>query len=62
MARNLNRTTGEINRILAKERNEEKSRKEFITSIAHDLRTPFTSVIGYLQLVMAKAAERRTAY
>lgn len=59
MARNLNRTTGEINRILAKERNEEKSRKEFITSIAHDLRTPLTSVIGYLQLVMSKAAESR---
>jgi hypothetical protein len=55
MARNLNRTTGEINRILAKERDEEKSRKEFITCIAHDLRTPLTSVIGYLQLVMAKA-------
>ena len=59
MARNLNRTTGEINRILAKERNEEKSRKEFITSIAHDLRTPLTSVIGYLQLVMSKSAESR---
>lgn len=59
MARNLNRTTGEINRILAKERNEEKSRKEFITSIAHDLRTPLTSVIGYLQLVMSKAVESR---
>ena len=60
MARNLNRTTGEINRILAKERDEEKSRKEFITCIAHDLRTPLTSVIGYLQLVMAKAYESRS--
>ena len=60
MARNLNRTTGEINRILAKERDEEKSRKEFITWIAHDLRTPLTSVIGYLQLVMAKAYESRS--
>ena len=60
MARNLNRTTGEINRILAKERDEEKSRKEFITCIAHDLRTPLTSVIGYLQLVMAKAHARRS--
>ena len=59
MARNLNRTTGEIKRILDKERNEEKSRKEFITSIAHDLRTPLTSVIGYLQLVMSKAYESR---
>lgn len=60
MARNLNRTTGEIKRILDKERNEEKNRKEFITSIAHDLRTPLTSVIGYLQLVMAKAYESRS--
>ena len=59
MARNLNRTTGEIKRILDKERNEEKNRKEFITSIAHDLRTPLTSVIGYLQLVMAKSYESR---
>ena len=60
MARNLNRTTGEINRILAKERDEEKSRKEFITCIAHDLRTPLTAVIGYLQLVMAKAHASRS--
>ena len=60
MARNLNRTTEEINRILAKERDEEKSRKEFITCIAHDLRTPLTSVIGYLQLVMAKAHASRS--
>lgn len=59
MARNLNRTTGEIKRILDKERNEEKNRKEFITSIAHDLRTPLTSVIGYLQLFMAKSYESR---
>ena len=62
MARNLNRTTGEINRILAKERDEEKSRKEFITCIAHDLRTPLTSVIGYLQLVMAKAQIKNEEY
>ena len=60
IARNLNRTTSEINRILAKERDEEKSRKEFITCIAHDLRTPLTSVIGYLQLVMAKSYESRS--
>ena len=33
MARNLNRTTGEINRILAKERDEEKSRKEVGKSV-----------------------------
>ncbi len=61
IAGTLNRTTGEIKRILAKERDEEKSRKEFITSIAHDLRTPLTSVIGYMQLVMSKMEESRNS-
>lgn len=53
MAEGLNRTIVELKKIIAKERDEENGRKEFITSIAHDLRTPLTSVIGYLQLVMA---------
>lgn len=50
----LNNTIDDIKTILSKERDEERNRKEFITSIAHDLRTPLTSIIGYLQLVMSK--------
>lgn len=56
----LNKTIGDIKTILTKERDEERSRKEFITSIAHDLRTPLTSIIGYLQLVMSKMDEMDT--
>lgn len=51
----LNSTIDDIKTILSKERDEERSRREFITSIAHDLRTPLTSIIGYLQLVMQKS-------
>lgn len=50
----LNNTLSDIKNILTKERDEERSRREFITSIAHDLRTPLTSIIGYLELVMSK--------
>lgn len=53
----INNTLAEIKKIMTKERDEERNRKEFITSIAHDLRTPLTSIIGYLQLVMAKEEE-----
>ena len=31
-----------------RERESEKTKNELITNIAHDLRTPLTSIIGYL--------------
>lgn len=57
VSRILNNTVGDIKKIMTKERDEERNRREFITSIAHDLRTPLTSIIGYLQLVMSKEEE-----
>ena len=33
------------------ERNAEKQKKDLITNIAHDLRTPLTTIIGYLELI-----------
>lgn len=33
----------------------EKSKNELVTNVAHDLRTPLTSIIGYINLVKTKA-------
>ena len=54
MASNLNKMTQEIRRLMEKERESERTKNELITNVAHDLRTPLTSVIGYLELLAAK--------
>lgn len=33
------------------ERNAEKQKNELITNVAHDLRTPLTTIVGYLELI-----------
>ncbi len=40
-----------IQQMIAIQKENERSKNELITSIAHDLRTPLTSIIGYLDLV-----------
>jgi len=37
-----------------KERESERTKNELITNVAHDLRTPLTSIIGYLELLSGK--------
>ena len=51
MAANLNRMVEEIRELMDKEREAEKTKNELITNVAHDLRTPLTSIIGYLELL-----------
>ncbi len=51
MAANLNRMVEEIRELMDKERESERTKNELITNIAHDLRTPLTSIIGYLELL-----------
>ena len=51
MAQNLNAMVERIQVLMDKEREAEKSKNELITNIAHDLRTPLTSIIGYLELL-----------
>lgn len=51
MAENLNNMVEELRRLMDKERESERTKNELITNVAHDLRTPLTSIIGYLELL-----------
>lgn len=51
MAASLNRMGEEIRELMEKERESERTKNELITNVAHDLRTPLTSIIGYLELL-----------
>lgn len=48
MARNLNRMQENVKVIMEKERIAEHANHDLISSVAHDLRTPLTSILGYL--------------
>lgn len=51
IAQNLNKMAISIKDIIEIERKTENTKNELITNVAHDLRTPLTSIIGYLDLV-----------
>jgi len=54
IARNLNKMTDEVRVLIDKEHEAERSKNDLITNVAHDLRTPLTSIIGYLELLKNK--------
>ena len=54
MAVNLNKMVGDIRNLMDKEREAERTKNELITNVAHDLRTPLTSITGYLELLSGK--------
>ena len=54
MAENLNKMVEDIRKLMDKEREAERTKNELITNVAHDLRTPLTSIIGYLELLSGK--------
>ncbi len=54
IADKLNKMADDIKEIMENERRSEEVKNDFITSVAHDLRTPLTSIIGYLDLVATK--------
>lgn len=54
MAENLNKMVAETRKLMDKERESERTKNELITNVAHDLRTPLTSIIGYLELLSGK--------
>lgn len=51
IARNINSMAKQINNRMEKERRAEKTKNDLITNVSHDLRTPLTSVMGYIGLV-----------
>ncbi len=60
LADKLNKMADDIKEIMENERRIEYSKNELITSVAHDLRTPLTSIIGYLDLVSSKKLDQDT--
>ncbi|MCR1952393.1 ATP-binding protein [Clostridium sp. DSM 100503] len=51
LAENINNMASEIENRIDAERRAEKTKSELITNVSHDLRTPLTSVMGYIGLV-----------
>ncbi|MDF2588718.1 MAG: two-component sensor histidine kinase [Anaerocolumna sp.] len=51
IASKLNTMADDIKQLIENDRKSEYTKNELITSVAHDLRTPLTSIIGYLELV-----------
>lgn len=51
IAQKVNKMGGDIKQLIEDSRKNEYTKNELITSVAHDLRTPLTSIIGYLDLV-----------
>ncbi len=60
LAVKLNQMADDIKEIMENERRSEYAKNELITSVAHDLRTPLTSIIGYLDLVSSKELPQET--
>ncbi|MEH7097243.1 HAMP domain-containing sensor histidine kinase [Neobacillus vireti] len=51
LATNINYMASELNEMIERQRQAEKLKDELITNVSHDLRTPLTSIMGYLRLV-----------
>lgn len=52
IAFNINHMAKEIGEKINAERDAEKTKADLITNVSHDLRTPLTSVMGYIGLVL----------
>ncbi|MGL4774302.1 MAG: sensor histidine kinase [Clostridium sp.] len=51
LAININNMASEINSRIKAERMAEKTKSDLITNVSHDLRTPLTSIMGYIGLI-----------
>lgn len=62
VALNINRMAEQLEKQIIKEREIEKSKMEMITGISHDLRTPLTSIIGYIELLRTGSFQDKEEY
>lgn len=51
LATNINYMAKELYQMIEKQKKIEKMKDELITNVSHDLRTPLTSIMGYMRLV-----------
>ncbi|GIN41691.1 sensor histidine kinase [Heyndrickxia oleronia] len=51
MAGNINRISEQLHQSIQEERRAVQAKNELITNVSHDLRTPLTSIMGYLRLI-----------
>lgn len=52
LTKNINYMAEDLMIQIEKERQVEKQKNELITNVSHDLRTPLTSILGYLRLLL----------
>lgn len=62
VAEHINAMAEKLEDLIEKERQIEKSKMALITGVSHDLRTPLTSIIGYLELLKEKAHRDEDEY
>ncbi|MEH7336191.1 HAMP domain-containing sensor histidine kinase [Neobacillus drentensis] len=60
LAANINYMAFELNEMIERQRQTEKLKDELITNVSHDLRTPLTSIMGYLRLVKDHQFKNKT--
>lgn len=51
LASSINRLLEQLQQAIEDERQAEQSKNELVTNVSHDLRTPLTSILGYLSLI-----------
>ncbi|WP_042454244.1 sensor histidine kinase [Neobacillus dielmonensis] len=51
MANHLNEVKGQLEQLIEEEKRVIRSKNELVTNVSHDLRTPLTSIMGYLRLI-----------
>ena len=48
----INLVIEKLQKVYKKNRSSEESRKKMISNISHDLRTPLTSMLGYMEIIL----------